>query len=78
MFPNPTPPYPHPTPTPPSVERMVEYRDEAEEAPAIMQPRPPPTWPAAGALEAQKLAVRYRPGLPLVLKVRFDRGLTGV
>jgi hypothetical protein len=56
---------------------MVEYRDEPEEAPAITQPRPPASWPSAGAVEAQKLSVRYRPGLPLVLKVRRLR-LTGV
>ncbi|GBF89551.1 canalicular multispecific organic anion transporter [Raphidocelis subcapitata] len=51
-----------------SVERMVEYQDEAEEAPALTAVRPPPLWPQHGAITATKLQVRYRPDLPLVLK----------
>jgi hypothetical protein len=41
---------------------MVEYRDEKEEAAPIATPRPPPSWPQAGAIEAVKLSVRYRWG----------------
>jgi len=47
---------------------MVEYRDEPEEAPPVTAPRPPPSWPSAGAVEARGLQVRYRRDLPLVLK----------
>ncbi|KAI8472504.1 MAG: P-loop containing nucleoside triphosphate hydrolase protein [Monoraphidium minutum] len=51
-----------------SVERMVEYREEKEEAPAVVAPRPPASWPARGAVQAVKLYVKYRPELPPVLK----------
>ena len=34
---------------------------------------PPPNWPPAGAISFDKLELRYRPGLPLVLRgVSFD------
>ncbi|KAF8057290.1 Abcc2 [Scenedesmus sp. PABB004] len=51
-----------------SVERLVEYREQAEEAPALVEPRPPAPWPEAGAIQAVQLVVRYRPELPPVLK----------
>jgi ABC-type multidrug transport system fused ATPase/permease subunit len=51
-----------------AVERLVEYHNEPEEKPAISHPRPPPEWPQAGSIEAVQLVVRYRPGLPAVLK----------
>lgn len=51
-----------------AVERMVEWKDAAEEAPSIVLPRPPPTWPHAGAIQTVQLVVRYRPDLPPVIK----------
>ena len=62
-----------------SVERISEYTElETEESTgAIVKPggakRPPPGWPPKGAISFERLEMRYRPGLPLVLKgVSFD------
>ena len=33
-----------------------------------LQPPPPPGWPALGEVEFRQVAMRYRPGLPLVLR----------
>jgi len=56
-----------------SVERVKEYTEVEPEAPAETQAHllPPPSWPFAGRLTISNLELRYRPGLPLVL-----RGLT--
>lgn len=51
-----------------SVERLVEYHTQEEEAPSHTAPGPPPGWPSAGAIEARALVVAYRAGLPPVLK----------
>jgi ABC-type multidrug transport system fused ATPase/permease subunit len=45
----------------------VEWRDEREEAPATIAPRPPPSWPHAGGITAVQLRVAYRPDLPPVI-----------
>lgn len=50
----------HTLPPLPAVERMVEYRDEPEEAAAVVEPRPQASWPQQGVVEAVKLYVRYR------------------
>eukprot|EP00445_Apocalathium_hangoei_P002057 CAMPEP_0203856682 /NCGR_PEP_ID=MMETSP0359-20131031/10315_1 /ASSEMBLY_ACC=CAM_ASM_000338 /TAXON_ID=268821 /ORGANISM="Scrippsiella Hangoei, Strain SHTV-5" /LENGTH=1434 /DNA_ID=CAMNT_0050773321 /DNA_START=31 /DNA_END=4335 /DNA_ORIENTATION=+ len=51
------------------VERVMEYATTLpEEAAMITDRRPPEHWPEAGVLEVQNLNIRYRPGLPLVLK----------
>ena len=61
-----------------SVERVSEYAGlESEEATGAMiqggVKAPPPNWPPAGAISFDKLELRYRPGLPLVLRgVSFD------
>ena len=61
-----------------SVERMSEYSElETEEATGAVTRggvKPSPAgWPTAGAISFEKLEMRYRPGLPLVLKgVSFD------
>ena len=51
---------------------MVEYsRTERlpQEAPHEMpKNKPAPEWPSSGAIEFEKVAMRYRPKLPLVLK----------
>jgi hypothetical protein len=64
-------------PNPPSVERVVQYLEPTPEAPNETPPAVaaalPPGWPAAGAVCVSKLELRYRPGLPLVLRgVSFD------
>ncbi|KAJ7675323.1 P-loop containing nucleoside triphosphate hydrolase protein [Mycena rosella] len=53
-----------------SVERVVEYLDVAQEAPAIIEKsRPPAYWPSdTGNLVVENLAVRYGPDLPSVLR----------
>jgi len=52
-----------------AVERVIEYRSEPEEAPAVVPDRrPPPSWPARGGIRISDLDVRYRPGLDLVLR----------
>jgi len=52
-----------------SVERMLEYSDlppeELKEAPAEPVDK---SWPKRGEIEIKDFSVRYRPGLPLVLK----------
>lgn len=53
-----------------SVERVVEYLDVPQEAPAIVEKnRPPAHWPSnSGDLRIENLVVRYAPNLPPVLK----------
>lgn len=42
-----------------SVERMIEYNQYEEEAPAVLpSSRPPHGWPSAGAIAAENLVVR--------------------
>eukprot|EP00741_Cyanophora_paradoxa_P003785 tig00000718_g3679.t1 len=44
-----------------AVERALEYCELAPEAPAVMEEsRPPRGWPARGAIEFEKLVVKYR------------------
>ncbi|KAG1904761.1 ABC transporter type 1, transmembrane domain-containing protein [Suillus fuscotomentosus] len=53
-----------------AVERVVEYLDVPQEAPAIIEKsRPPAYWPSSdGQLVVENLVVRYSPDLPDVLK----------
>jgi len=52
-----------------SVERVVEYADEAPEAPLVIPSRrPPANWPTAGEVVYEKLTMSYRPDLPPVLR----------
>ncbi|BBN10413.1 hypothetical protein Mp_5g03360 [Marchantia polymorpha subsp. ruderalis] len=53
-----------------AVERMLEYRHRIEHEGPITpsQITPPQDWPTEGAIEFETLEMRYRPGLPLVLK----------
>ncbi|KAF5323393.1 hypothetical protein D9611_005605 [Ephemerocybe angulata] len=53
-----------------SVERVVEYLDVPQEAPAVVPDnRPPAYWPSnSGSLEVDSLEVKYAPHLPPVLK----------
>lgn len=51
-----------------SIERISEYcRELVEEAPSIVEPRPPNEWPKDGAISVNHAELRYRPDLPLVL-----------
>ncbi|KAG6545599.1 hypothetical protein Mapa_012953 [Marchantia paleacea] len=56
-----------------AVERMLEYRHRIEhEGPVTPdQITPAKDWPTEGAIEFENLEMRYRPGLPLVLKGVF-------
>jgi ATP-binding cassette subfamily C (CFTR/MRP) protein 1 len=55
-----------------SVERMLEYGKEDEEAsletPPVAAAALPAAWPATGALAVEKLVLRYRAELPPVLR----------
>jgi len=52
-----------------SVERIVEYLDVPQEAPLIMEKRPPAWWPSSnGGIDVENLVIRYSEGLPAVLK----------
>ncbi|KAF5368585.1 hypothetical protein D9758_002189 [Tetrapyrgos nigripes] len=53
-----------------SVERVVEYLDIPEEAPAIIEDhRPPAYWPSSsGQLVVEDLVIKYAPDLPAVLR----------
>lgn len=58
-----------------SVERIVEYMDVEQEAPAVTEDRQlPAAWPSSsGTISVESLRMRYRPELPEVLKgVSFD------
>lgn len=60
-----------------SVERIIQYLEPAPEAdadtPADVLATLPANWPAAGSISVRDVCMRYRPGLPLVLKgVSFD------
>lgn len=52
-----------------SVERIVEYLDVDQEAPAIItKNRPPAYWPSnSGSLVVENLVIQYAPKLPAVL-----------
>jgi ABC-type multidrug transport system fused ATPase/permease subunit len=52
-----------------SIERVLGYAQVAPEAAlTIAGSAPPPGWPHAGAISIQGVVLRYRPGLPKVLK----------
>jgi len=60
-----------------SVERMLEYDSQPAEAaadtPPLIEATLPKNWPNSGALTVEKLQMRYRPELPLVLRsVSFE------
>lgn len=56
-----------------NVERVTYYGDLPQEAPAIMPNDPPAEWPQQGHLKFNNVQLRYRDGLPLVLKgVTFE------
>ena len=53
-----------------SVERILHYSHQIEqEAPYQLPDRkPPPEWPNSGQITLDNIVLRYRPGLPVVLK----------
>ena len=42
-----------------ALERVKEYSELAREPPEFLEPRPPVSWPSAGAIECQDLVIRY-------------------
>jgi ABC-type multidrug transport system fused ATPase/permease subunit len=50
-----------------ALERIKEYSEVPQEAPEHVDPRPPASWPAEGAVEVKDLVIRYAPDLPDVL-----------
>lgn len=53
-----------------SVERLLHYSNELEQEAAfdIDENKPPSNWPEKGEMQFKNVQLRYRPGLPLVLK----------
>lgn len=53
-----------------SIERIVEYLDIPQEAPAVIEKSDPPAyWPSAdGEIHVENLSVQYAPHLPLALR----------
>jgi ABC-type multidrug transport system fused ATPase/permease subunit len=51
-----------------AVERVVEFMEMDQEAPAITQLRPPADWPAKGRIEVTDLEIKYAAELDPVLK----------
>ncbi|KAL5121776.1 Transporter of the ATP-binding cassette (ABC) [Pleosporales sp. CAS-2024a] len=52
-----------------SVERVKEYLDVEQEAPAVIpETRPPSNWPSKGSVEFINYTTRYRPDFDTVLK----------
>ena len=53
------------------MERMLEYQRVPQEREREVPGRkPPPEWPTAGVVEYRAVWMRYRDGLPPVLKAR--------
>jgi ABC-type multidrug transport system fused ATPase/permease subunit len=50
-----------------ALERIKEYSEVPQEAPELVEPRPPASWPAEGAIDVSNLVIRYAPDLPDVL-----------
>lgn len=53
-----------------SIERIVHYANEVEQEALfeIPEAKPKAPWPAEGRVEIKDVFLKYRPGLPLVLK----------
>ncbi|KAI9282335.1 P-loop containing nucleoside triphosphate hydrolase protein [Sporodiniella umbellata] len=51
-----------------AVERVVEFMEIEQEAPAVTDIRPPPNWPTEGGIEVKDLQVRYAADLEPVLQ----------
>ncbi|KAL4916762.1 P-loop containing nucleoside triphosphate hydrolase protein [Aspergillus aurantiobrunneus] len=51
-----------------ATERVHYYGTQLEEEAPLHLAPVPPSWPATGQINFSKVAMRYRPGLPLVLK----------
>ncbi|KAF9139271.1 hypothetical protein BGX30_008188 [Mortierella sp. GBA39] len=52
-----------------SLERIIEYMNVEEEAPAIIEgSRPPASWPHDGQISIEHLTVKYSPDSPTVIK----------
>ncbi|RIA87106.1 P-loop containing nucleoside triphosphate hydrolase protein [Glomus cerebriforme] len=50
-----------------AVERVCEFSELPQEAPAIISPRPPAAWPFGGKIKVENLAVKYAEDLEPVL-----------
>lgn len=42
-----------------AVERIKEYSEVEQEAPEIVELRPPAHWPSLGEIHVEKLSIRY-------------------
>jgi ABC-type multidrug transport system fused ATPase/permease subunit len=56
-----------------SIQRLFSYAKWTKHEKPFFKPKAPKNWPNRGEIQVKDLSVRYRPGLPLVLKkVSFD------
>ncbi|CAG8739858.1 46446_t:CDS:10 [Gigaspora margarita] len=56
-----------------AVERISEFSEIPQEAPAIIEPRPPACWPHNGTITVQNLEVKYAPDLePVLHRISFN------
>lgn len=51
-----------------SIQRLKEYVDWTDHEKSFDLPKAPENWPSSGKLVIKDLSIRYRPGLPLVIK----------
>ena len=51
-----------------AVQRILEYTEVKDQEDAWMKPGVPKQWPSEGSISVKDVSVRFRPGLPLVLK----------
>ncbi|CAG8566092.1 12437_t:CDS:2, partial [Acaulospora colombiana] len=56
-----------------AVERVSEFSEIPQEAPAIIEPRPPANWPHDGAISVQNLEVKYASDFdPVLHQISFS------
>jgi ABC-type bacteriocin/lantibiotic exporter with double-glycine peptidase domain len=53
-----------------SVERVLHYATSVEQEAAneVPEKKPPAPWPSRGEIELKDIVLKYRPGLPAVIK----------
>jgi ABC-type multidrug transport system fused ATPase/permease subunit len=52
-----------------ALERVKEYSELPREPPEFIEPRPPASWPSAGAIECQDLVIQYAVCIVLLLMI---------
>lgn len=50
-----------------ALERVKEYTDLKREPAEYVEPRPPSSWPAQGAIKCEDLVIRYAVSIPTLI-----------